>query len=66
MKTKDSRTVLRGLGGSNAPRLPGALHKRKRAYFDQGVKLYTKDLSAALTAMKKEERINDLQKSLTK
>src|SRR5258708_40111993 len=23
MRTKDSRTVLRGLGGSNAPRLPG-------------------------------------------
>jgi putative transposase len=32
-----------------------ALHKRKRAYFDQGVKLYTKDLSAAITALKKEE-----------
>src|SRR6266571_3668159 len=32
-----------------------ALHKRKRAYFDQGVKLYTKDLSAALTALKREE-----------
>lgn len=32
-----------------------ALHKRKRAYFDQGIKLYTKDLSAALTALKKEE-----------
>lgn len=25
MRTKDSRTVLRGLGGSNAPRLPGEL-----------------------------------------
>lgn len=32
-----------------------ALHKRKRAYFDQGITLYTKDLSAALTALKKEE-----------
>lgn len=32
-----------------------ALNKRKRAYFDQGIKLYTKDLSAALTALKKEE-----------
>src|SRR5260370_30687519 len=32
-----------------------ALSKRKRAYFDQGVKLYTKDLSAAITALKKEE-----------
>jgi putative transposase len=32
-----------------------AFHKRKRAYFDQGVKLYTKDLSTALAALKKEE-----------
>ena len=32
-----------------------ALQKRKRAYFDHHVKLSTKDLSAALTALKKEE-----------
>jgi putative transposase len=32
-----------------------ALHRRKRAYFDQGVKIYTKDLSAAIPALKKEE-----------
>ena len=32
-----------------------ALHKRKRAYFDRRVKLSTKDLSAAITALKKEE-----------
>src|SRR3989475_4714014 len=32
-----------------------ALSRRKRAYFDQGVKLSTKDLSAAITALKKEE-----------
>ncbi len=32
-----------------------ALHKRKRAYFDHGIKLYTKDLSAAISALKKEE-----------
>jgi|SRR5947209_17195950 len=32
-----------------------ALNKRKRAYFEAGVKLYTKDLSAAITALKKEE-----------
>jgi putative transposase len=32
-----------------------ALSKRKRAYFDRGVKLSTKDLSAALTALKKAE-----------
>ena len=32
-----------------------ALHKRKRAYFDHNVKLSPKDLSVALTALKKEE-----------
>jgi putative transposase len=32
-----------------------ALSKRKRAYFDAGVKLSTKDLSAAITALKREE-----------
>ena len=32
-----------------------ALHRRKCAYFDHGVKIYTKDLSAALPALKKEE-----------
>ena len=32
-----------------------ALNIRKCAYFDQGVKLSTKDLSAAITALKKEE-----------
>jgi len=32
-----------------------ALNTRKRAYFDQNVKLHTKDLSAAITALKKEE-----------
>ena len=32
-----------------------ALYQRKRAYFDAGVKLSTKDVSAALTALKKEE-----------
>ena len=32
-----------------------ALHTRKRAYFDAGVKLSTRDMSTALTALKKEE-----------
>ena len=32
-----------------------ALNKRKRAYFDQGIKLYTKDLSAALVDLKCEK-----------
>jgi putative transposase len=55
MRTKDSRAVLRGLGRSNAPRLPGALKCRKTAYFQEDKKLSHKDLSAALTALKKEE-----------
>lgn len=32
-----------------------ALNKRKRAYFDQGIKLHTKDLSAAITDLKRAE-----------
>ncbi len=32
-----------------------ALNRRKRAYFDHNIKLYTKNLSAAITALKKEE-----------
>jgi putative transposase len=31
------------------------LHTRKRAYFDQGIKLSHRDLSAAITALKKQE-----------
>jgi hypothetical protein len=32
MRTKDSRTVLRGLGGSNASRLPGGLARKQAVY----------------------------------
>src|SRR5439155_12827590 len=32
-----------------------ALNRRKRAYFDHGVKISTKDLSAAIPALKREE-----------
>src|SRR5438067_133177 len=32
-----------------------ARNLRKRSYFDHGIKLYTKDLGAPLTALKKEE-----------
>lgn len=32
-----------------------ALNKRKRAYIDEGRKLYTKDLSAAITDLKREK-----------
>ena len=48
MRTKDSRTVLRGLGRSNAPRLPGGLARddslRLQAegfWNDTGVSSYT-------------------------
>src|SRR4051794_23455836 len=32
MRTKDSSPVLRGLGGSNASRLPGGLTRKQEAY----------------------------------
>src|SRR5258707_14312729 len=52
MRTKDSRTVLRGLGGSNAPRLPGGLARKKQA-FQLGQKIPTAvDLHKELNALK--------------
>src|SRR5258708_31425845 len=52
MRTKDSRTVLRGLGGSNAPRLPGGLARKKQA-FELGQKIPTAiDLHKELNALK--------------
>jgi hypothetical protein len=54
MRTKDSRTVLRGLGGSNAPRLPGGLATRKTAFFQQDKSLFYNDLAAMLPPLKKQ------------
>src|SRR5258708_37479687 len=52
MRTKDSRTVLRGLGGSNAPRLPGGLARKKQA-FELRQKIPTAiDLHKELNALK--------------
>ncbi len=48
MRTKDSRTVLRGLGGSNAPRLPGGLSTRKTADKERGEKLSYNNLAGML------------------
>ena len=54
MRTKDSRTVLRGLGGSNAPRLPGALARWKEAR-TEGKQIKMKDLKAQYNKIKGEQ-----------
>src|SRR2546429_1409444 len=55
MRTKDSRTVLRGLGRSNAPWLPGALARKQEAY-KKGEKVPTAlDLHRELNKLKKTE-----------
>jgi putative transposase len=54
MRTKDSRAVLRGLGRSNAPRLPGGLNTRSTAYKERGEKLYYNDLAAMLPDLKRQ------------
>jgi putative transposase len=55
MRTKDSRAVLRGLGRSNAPRLPGALAKKIEAY-KAGKQVPTAiDLHRALNQLKQTE-----------
>src|SRR5437764_12008318 len=55
MRTKDSRAVLRGLGRSNAPRLPGALAKKVEAY-KAGLKVPSAiDLHRKLNRLKKTE-----------
>ncbi len=52
MRTKDSRTVLRGLGGSNAPRLPGGLARSIEAYRTTGKRPTAIDLHKQLNALK--------------
>src|SRR6266581_3426801 len=52
MRTKDSRTVLRGLGGSNAPRLPGALAEWNRQY----------EAGEKPTALKLKKRFNEIRR----
>jgi IS605 OrfB family transposase len=52
MRTKDSRTVLRGLGGSNAPWLPGGLARSKEAYRTTGKRPTAIDLHRELNKLK--------------
>src|SRR5579884_2485626 len=54
MRTKDSRAVLRGLGRSNAPRLPSALRLRIDTYKQTKRGLSTNHLSKRLTALKQQ------------
>ena len=54
MRTKDSRTVLRGLGGSNAPRLPGALAEWNRQY-EAGEKPSALKLKKHFNAIRREQ-----------
>src|SRR5689334_21561734 len=54
MRTKDSRAVLRGLGRSNAPRLPSALRLRIDTYKETKRSLSTTALSKRLTALKQQ------------
>src|SRR5947207_13063696 len=63
MRTKDSRTVLRGLGRSNAPWLPGALRQRTDAYYQRGERLSYEGTAQQLTQVKKQENtvwLNDV------
>src|SRR2546425_11832484 len=54
MRTKDSRTVLRGLGGSNAPWLPGALAEWNRQY-EAGEKPTALKLKKQFNAIRREQ-----------
>ena len=52
MRTKDSRTVLRGLGGSNAPRLPGGLKRKQEVYQAEGRSITAMELHRELNQLK--------------
>jgi putative transposase len=55
MRTKDSRTVLRGLGHGNVPRLPGGLRRKQQAYKAGQKTLYATDLHREINVLKKTE-----------
>src|SRR5579884_4242842 len=57
MRTKDSRAVLRGLGRSNAPRLPSALRLRIETYRASKRGLSTNELSKRLTILKQQKDV---------
>src|SRR5258708_33302116 len=52
MRTKDSRTVLRGLGGSNASRLPGGLKRKQEVYQTTGRSISAMELHRELNHLK--------------
>src|SRR5947209_1302665 len=52
MRTKDSRAVLRGLGRSNAPRLPGGLARSQEVYRTTGSRPTAIELHKELNALK--------------
>src|SRR2546425_1193884 len=53
MRTKDSRTVLRGLGHGNVPRLPGGLRRKQQAYKAGQKTPSAIDLHREINALKK-------------
>src|SRR5258708_20110244 len=55
MRTKDSRTVLRGLGGSNASRLPGGLKRKQEVYQTTGRNISAMELHRELNQLKQSE-----------
>src|SRR5258708_222034 len=55
MRTKDSRTVLRGLGGSNASRLPGGLKRKQEVYQTTGRSISAMELHRELNHLKQRE-----------
>src|SRR5260370_42280807 len=55
MRTKDSRTVLRGLGGSNASRLPGGLKRKQEVYQTTGRSISGMELHRELNQLKQTE-----------
>src|ERR1700757_4116933 len=55
MRTKDSRTVLRGLGCSNAPWLPGGLARSQEVYRTTGKRPTAIDLHKELNTVKSTE-----------
>src|SRR5438552_2905210 len=55
MRTKDSRAVLRGLGRSNAPRLPGGLRRKQEVYKQTGRSISAMELHRELNSLKQRD-----------
>src|SRR5258708_32704933 len=52
MRTQDSRSVLMGLGGSNAARLPGGLKRKQEVYQTTGRSISAMELHRELNHLK--------------